>query len=142
MRDLTLGEKLELLVTEQQMLFGESFKIMWLIFNRRNIWREITSHKFEEPNCLYHISALQDGRPSSYKWYFPGRGFHVQDRSKRCVFFNYHKHKLHKIPPFCVGGRLIWVSLPMFQSWSSHVIIISLKISLLVYYLPKNNNLG
>ena len=45
------------------------------VFSRQNTWHEGTCHKFEDLKCLFPLSALQDGRFTSYKGHVAGREF-------------------------------------------------------------------
>ena len=38
----------------------------------------------------------------------------MQNRSERCILFSSHRQKSQKVPPFCLGGQLIRVSMPLF----------------------------
>ena len=94
-----------------------------LFHNRQKKWQDDAGYKFEERKCLYPISALQNRKPTSYKRYFAAMGFHMENRSERCIFFSYHKHKSQEILPSCVGGQFIRAPLPMFWSWLSYAVV-------------------
>lgn len=85
-------------------------------------WRQQTSHKSEKSECIYTLSAFQNGESTFGQRNVAKRRLHVQNRSEGCLFFSPTKPKLQKICPFSVGGEPLRVPMSVLRlgSCSSH----------------------
>ena len=86
-------------------------------------WRKQTSDKPETFKQFYPISTFQNGGTPSDTGYAAKGGLHVQNRLKRCIFYDSYKSGIQEISTVPMARECLRVSVLVFRARTSPIII-------------------